>query len=222
MAPTRRFAGLLLSLAVLALAAPQAVRAEDKVGSADVSLGNPNAAVTLVEYASVTCPHCARFNAEVYPGLKARYIDTGKIRYVFREVPIHEQEDAAGFLIARCAGPERYLAVADALFRSQTLLFDKHDLHGWLMAGAAAGGLDDAQMRACISDVAAIQAFNARAEHTMTVDKVDSTPTVIVNGKPVEAKGAEFTLADIDAALRPLLGGRTPAPARRSSRTPVH
>lgn len=207
---TRRFAGLLFSFAALfALAAPGPGRAEDKVGAQEISLGNPNAPVTLVEFASVTCPHCARFNADVYPALKARYIDTGQVRYVFREVPIHEQEDAAGFLVARCAGPTRYLAVTDALFRAQTLLFDKHDLHAWLMAGAAAGGLDEAQMRACIADVAAIQAFNARAEHTMTVDKVDSTPTVIINGKRLQAKGAEFAISDIDAALRPLLGGRT-------------
>jgi len=222
MVPTRRFAGLLLSLAVFALAAPQAVRAEDKVGAQDISLGNPNAAVTLIEYASVTCPHCGRFNADVYPALKARYIDTGKIRYIFREVPIHEQEDAAGFLIARCAGPQRYLAVTDALFRAQTLLFDKHDLHGWLMAGAAVAGLDDAQMRACISDVSAIEAFNARAEHTTTVDKIDSTPTVIINGKVVETKSPEFTIADIDAALRPLLGGKTAATPRRAAHPPVH
>jgi protein-disulfide isomerase len=222
MAQRRRFAGFLLSLvALVLLAAPEAVRAEDKVGAQDVSLGAPKAPVTLIEYASVTCPHCGRFNADVYPALKARYIDTGKVRYIFREVPIHEQEDAAGFLIARCAGPQRYLVVTDALFHAQPLLFDKHDLHGWLMAGAAAAGLDEAQMRACISDVAAIEAFNARAEHTMTVDKVDSTPTVIVNGKPVEPKGPEFTIADIDAAVRPLLGGKSPGSARRPARAPI-
>ncbi len=220
---TRRFAGLpLLAAAILALCAPVAVRAEDKTGGQEISLGNPDAPVTLVEFASITCPHCARFNADVFPLLKTRYIDTGKVRYVFREVPIHEQEDAAGFLIARCAGPERYLAVTDALFRAQPLLFEKRDLHGWLTAGATAGGLDDAQMRACISDVAAIQAFNARAEHTMTVDKVDSTPTVVVNGRRVAAKGAEFTIADLDAALRPLLGGRTAGSLRRSNRPSVH
>ena len=222
MVSTRRFAALLLSAAaILAFAAPQAARAEDKVGAQDISLGNPNAAVTLVEYASVTCPHCARFNADVYPALKARYIDTGKIRYIFREVPIHPQQDAAGFMIARCAGPARYLAVTDALFRAQPLLFDKQDLHAWLMVGAVAGGLDETQMRACISDVSAIEAFNARAEHTMTVDKVDSTPTVIVNGRRLTEAGPEFTIADIDAALRPLLGGKTGS-TRRPAHPPVH
>ncbi len=221
MVPTRRFAGLLLSIGILALAAPQAVRAEDKVGAQDISLGNPKATVTLIEYASVSCPHCALFNADVFPALKARYIDTGKIRYIFREAPIHAQEDAAGFLVARCAGPQRYLAVTDALFRAQPLLFNAQNLHGWLMAGAAAGGLDEAQMRACISDVSAIEAFNARGEHTMTVDRIDSTPTLIVNGKRVKETGPEFTIGDIDAVLQPLLGGRTSATARRSAHPPV-
>jgi protein-disulfide isomerase len=219
---TRRLAGILLtSAALLALSFPPSVRAEDKVGSADISLGSPNAPVTLVEYASVSCPHCARFNADVFPALKARYIDTGKVRYIFREAPIHEQEDTAGFLIARCAGPRRYLAVVDALFRAQPLLFAQN-LHGWLMAGAAAGGLNEAQMRACISDAAAIEASNARAEHTMTVDKIESTPTVLVNGKPVKEAGPEFTIADIDAAVRPLLGGRTSTLVKPSARPPVH
>ena len=219
---TRRLAGILLtSAALLALSFPPSVRAEDKVGSADISLGSPNAPVTLVEYASVSCPHCARFNADVFPALKARYIDTGKVRYIFREAPIHEQEDTAGFLIARCAGPRRYLAVVAALFRAQPVLFDKQNLHDWLMAGAVAGGLDEPQMRACISDVSAIEAFNARGEHTMTIDRIDSTPTVIVNGKRVRETGPEFTIGDIDAAVRPLLGGRTSATAKRSTHPPV-
>jgi protein-disulfide isomerase len=219
---TRRLAGILLSaVAIIALGAPEAVRAADKVGAQDISLGNPKAAVTLIEYASVSCPHCALFNADVFPALKARYIDTGKIRYIFREAPIHEQEDAAGFLIARCAGPQRYLAVTDALFRAQPVLFDKQNLHDWLMAGAVAGGLDEPQMRACISDVSAIEAFNARGEHTMTIDRIDSTPTVIVNGKRVRETGPEFTIGDIDAAVRPLLGGRTSATAKRSTHPPV-
>ncbi len=195
--------------------------AEDRVGSRDVTLGNPQAPVTLVEYASVTCPHCARFNAEVFPTLRARYIATGQVQYVFREVPINAREDTAGFLIARCAGPDRYLAVTDALMRGQPILFQKHDFHGWLMAGAAAAGLSEDQMKACIVDVPAVEAFNARAEHTMSVDKIDSTPTLLVNGRPIKIAGPEVSFADVDAAIRPLLGA-TNTPARRLRRAPVH
>lgn len=213
---SRRLA--LAAVASLALAAPRAALAEDKVGSQEIALGAANAPVTLVEYASVTCPHCAHFNADVFPVLKARYIDTGKVRYVFREAPIHPTEDAAGFLVARCSGPDKYLAVTDALFRSQTLLFDKQDLHGWLMTGARVGGLSDDQVKACITDAKAIEAFNTRAEHTMSVDKIDSTPTVIVNGKRVEPPGEKaVTIADLDAAIRPLLSVKA-TPKRRVAR----
>ncbi len=214
---------LLLVLATaFAFTAPALAFATDRVGAHDVTLGNPNAPITLVEYASVTCPHCAKFNATIFPTLKARYIDTGKLLYVFREVPIHEQEDAAGFLIARCAGPDRYLAVTDALFRAQPILFDKHNLHDFLMAGARAGGLSEADMRTCISDAPALEAFNARAEHTMTVDKIDSTPTVIINGKMVTAAGPEMALSDVEAVIRPLLGATSPAGHRPARRKPVH
>jgi len=192
--------------------------AEDRVGARDVELGPPNAPITVIEYGSVTCPHCARFNADVLPALKSKYVATGKVKYIFREAAINEQEDTAGFLVARCSGPDKYLAVVDALMRAQPVLFAKHNFKDWLMAGASAGGLDEAQMRSCISDTAAIEAFNARAEHTVVVDKITSTPTVLVNGKPIEVKGAEVAISDIDAAIAPLLNGKTPAGRRPSRR----
>jgi protein-disulfide isomerase len=191
------------------------------VGSAEISLGSATAPVTLVEYASVSCPHCARFAADVFPDLKKRYIDTGKVRYVFQALPIHPREDTAGFLLAQCAGPDRYLKVVDALFRAQPALFNG-DLHGWLEAGATAGGLNEAQMRTCISDVSAIQASNARAEHIMVDEKIDSTPTVIINGTAVKAAGPEYTIGDLDAVLRPLLGGKSAPATVRPGRSAVH
>ena len=214
----RRFA--IGVVAAFAFAAPGLALAEDKVGSQEISLGAANAPVTIIEYASVTCPHCAHFNADVFPALKARYVDTGKVRYVFREAPIHPTEDAAGFLVARCSGPAKYLAVTDALFRNQSLLFDKQDVNGWLMAGARVGGLSEEQMKACVTDAKAIEAFNTRAEKAMTADKIDSTPTVIVNGKRIDPPGQRaITLADLDAAIRPLSSsnGRA-APARKAAR----
>lgn len=222
MALTRRLAGLLLSFAALALTASLPARAADLVGDREIALGAPDAPVTLIEYASVSCPHCAHFAADVFPALKARYIDTGKVRYVFREAPIHPEVDTAGFLLARCAGPARYLAVADALFRAQPILFDKDNLHGWLMAGAAAGGVREDQLNACLSDPAAIQSFNARAQHTLDVDKIDRTPTLLVNGTKVEAKGPAYTIADIDAVVQPLLAGTSQAVRRRPRHAPVH
>lgn len=208
----------LVALALATLATPWAALAEDKIGDQEVSLGSPGAVVTVMEYASVTCPHCAHFNADVFPALKSKYIDTGKIRYVFREAPIHPTEDAAGFLLARCAGSQGYLAVTDALFRAQKLLFDKNDLHGWLVAGARPAGLNEDQMKACVTDAKVIEAFTARTERNMKADKIDSTPTVFVNGRRIEPPGQRaITIADLDAAIRPLLGGKSAA-----ARKPVH
>jgi protein-disulfide isomerase len=222
--PRRALLGLFLTLsAVVVLAAPSLVHAEDKVGDRPIMLGNPRAPITIIEYGSITCPHCARFNAEVLPAIKAKYIDTGRANYVFRDFPIHPQEDAAGFLVARCAGPEHYMAVVDALFKAQPEFFEKQNLHAFLMAGASAGGLSEEQMRACINDPAGIQAFMARGQHAQEVDKVDGTPTVIINGKKVDQAGPEMAISDIDAVMKPLLGGKASgAPAKPTRRPAAH
>jgi protein-disulfide isomerase len=222
MSPRRAFLGLVLALSTLTLAAAP-VRAEDRVGDRPIMLGNPRAPITIVEYGSITCPHCAHFNAEVLPALKAKYLDTGLARYEFREFPIHPQEDAAGFMIARCAGPERYMAVVDALFHAQPAFFAKNNLHDFLMAGARAGGLSEEQMKACINDPAGIQAFMARGQRAHDVDKVDGTPTVIINGKTIDQAGPEMSIGDIDAAMKPLLGGRaSTVPAKPVRRARPH
>ena len=94
----------------------------------DMDLGNPQSKVTVVEYASVGCPVCAKFQQEVYPAFKAKYIDTGKIHYVFREMLVGGGAEVAvaeaGFLVARCAGKDKYFAVNDAIFKNQTQAFE--------------------------------------------------------------------------------------------------
>lgn len=215
--------------AVAALAAPASGLAKDLVGTKDLvgaketALGDPKARVTVIEYASVTCPHCARFNATVMPQLKARYIDTGKVRYVFREfLTPPEALAAAGFMIARCAGPARYFAVVDALFRAQEGLYRTKNINAWFEAGGHAGGLSDDEIRGCISDAAALEAINARVDRAAQVDKISGTPTVIVNGRTLESAGPEFTIADLDAAIRPLLAATTAKPKAAPRRRPQH
>ena len=212
----RLFVALLMSFGLAGSAL-----AVDRVGNQEIAIGNPNAAITVIEYASVTCPHCARFNANVYPTFKAKYVDTGQVRYIFREFPTEPVAiSAGGFLIARCAGLSKYLAVVDALFRAQEQLYKSKDVHAFFMAGAQAGGLDEAQMKACITDADALQAFDARVDEA-TKAHIDSTPTILVNGKPADAGTHEIGIADVDAAIAPLLGAR---PARRPihHRTPAH
>src|SRR4051812_10112335 len=119
---TRRLHALALAAALaLTASAALAAPAMPTEQPGDMSLGSPKAKVRVVEYASLSCPHCARFNDEVFPAFKAKYVDTGKVRYTLREMlPPPAEVAAAGFLLARCAGPGKYFKVVDEVFRSQS------------------------------------------------------------------------------------------------------
>ncbi|HEY5007167.1 MAG TPA: thioredoxin domain-containing protein, partial [Caulobacteraceae bacterium] len=156
-----------IALAVLSLAGCNKIAAmtgsQGAVTADDMSLGNAASKVTVIEYASATCPHCARFNNEVFPGFKAKYIDTGRIHYVFREFLTPPPEvAAAAFLTARCAGKDKYFSVLDAVFKAQTQMFTSGDIKGTLLGIAQSAGLTEAQFNACINDNAALTALNNR------------------------------------------------------------
>ena len=170
------------------------------VTSDDMSLGNPNAKVTVIEYASAGCPHCARFNNDVVPAFKAKYIDTGKVRYTLKEYLTEPQAlAAAGFLLARCAGPDRYFPVLDAVFRGQGEMVSTGVPRGVLASIAESpGSMTPAQLDACMRDTAAEKALAARVERHVRVDKIASTPTFIINGVRVEG---EMSLPELDAAI---------------------
>jgi protein-disulfide isomerase len=166
----------------------------------DMSLGNPHAKVTVIEYASASCPHCARFAIDVFPAFKAKYVDTGKVRYVLKEYLTEpEAIAAAGFLLARCAGKDRYFPVLDAVFRGQNEMVQSGDVRGVLARIAQfPGGLTPDQLDACMRDLTAEKALAARADRHMHVDKISATPTFIINGQRVED---EMTLPQLDAAI---------------------
>jgi protein-disulfide isomerase len=170
---------------------------------AEMFLGNPDAKVTLVEYGSFTCPHCAAFYAEVYPRLKAEYIDTGKVKFVFRDFYRNRQDLWAGML-ARCAGGMRYFGLVDLFFSQQeNWAFDKTEQQS-LEAMYALGrqsGLTDDQMQACLADQANAQALVAEFQRTSTEDKVEGTPTFTINGTKVPNSSWEEFKTALDAAL---------------------
>jgi protein-disulfide isomerase len=171
----------------------------------DMSLGDPKAKVAVIEYASASCPHCARWNAEVFPIFRAKYVDTGKVSYTLREYLTDPQAlAAAGFMLARCAGKDRYFPVIDAVFKGQDEMVQSHDVRGVLARIAKdPGGLSEAQLDACMRDTAAEKALTARVERHLHVDKVTSTPTFIINGKRTEG---EMTLPELDAAIAQAAG----------------
>ncbi len=200
-----------IALAVLSLAGCNKIAAmtgaQGAVTADDMSLGNAASKVTVIEYASATCPHCARFNNEVFPGFKAKYIDTGRIHYVFREFLTPPPEvAAAAFLTARCAGKDKYFSVLDAVFKGQAQMFQSGDVKGSLLSIAESAGLSEAQFNACINDNAALTALNNRVQSYIDKDGIDSTPTFVINGKKLLGEQSEATLdkaiADAQAAAK--------------------
>lgn len=174
----------------------------------DMTLGNPRAKVTVVEYASVACPVCGRWFKEVWPAFKAKYVDTGKIRYVAREMLVGDATEtaiaASGFLLARCAGKDRYFQVTDAIYASQPGLYD--DPRGTLLAIAKRFGFSEAQFDACVRDEVQLNALSARVANNAKEGQVNATPTFVVNGKALEA--GYQPLSALDAAIAQAQGGK--------------
>ena len=199
MSPLTRRAALAIAAAFAAgsvMAAPAAL-------PDDMSLGNPKARIHVIEYASLSCPHCAHFNETVFAGFKTRWVDTGKARYTLKEMlTAPEQVAAAGALLARCAGPAKYFKVVDEVFRSQPRWADGK-IKSVLMEIASANGVSADQFNACLQDQAALDALTLRAKRAFEVDGVDSTPTVFVNG--VKLNPLPQSPAEMDAAIAKVL-----------------
>jgi protein-disulfide isomerase len=193
----RRF--VIAALPALAISACHKAPAD--AGTGDMSLGNPNAKVTVIEYASVSCPVCGRWYADVWPAFKARYIDTGRIHYILREMLVGDSTEmsaaAAGFLLARCAGKDRYFTVVDAIFKNQPSLFG--DVDGTLGNIAKSMGMSEAAFNACITNDQALLALNTRAQQNAEANKISGTPTFVVNGKAFPA--GYQPLSALDAAI---------------------
>jgi protein-disulfide isomerase len=194
------FSRSLLAFALLGTLALAACAKGGKVTDADMSMGDPKAPVTMVEYASASCSHCAAFNNEVFPAFKAKYIDTGKVHYTLKEFLTPPVEmAAAGFLTARCAGKDKYFSVLDAVYHSQQEMFQSGDIRGPLLRIAQSAGMTEAQFNTCITDETALKALNARVEKAARDEKITGTPTFVVNGKQVAS--GEVTLQQLDTAI---------------------
>lgn len=169
-------------------------------GGEAMSMGAASAKVKMDEYASTTCSHCGRFNNDVFPAFKAKYIDTGKVRYTLHEfLTPPEQVAVAGFLVARCAGKDKYFSVIDALFRSQEEMYASGDARGTLLKVAQSAGMNEKQFEACVQDEAANKALAGRVDAAIKDQGISSTPTFFFNGKKV--KEGEMTPAELDAAV---------------------
>lgn len=180
---------LLVGASALALAGCGGGGGNASISADDMVLGDANAPVTLIEYASVTCPHCAAFHEEAWDQLKANYIDTNKVRFVFREYPTPpEQVAVAGFQIARCGGAsaEQYFARVGELFRQQRAMFatgTSQGIRSKLLEIGAAAGLSQEQVEQCIADQSSVTRIRDTVETANREFNVTGTPTFIINGE---------------------------------------
>ena len=208
-----------VSLAVLAALAPFGLvgdaRAEDAkaknataalaakpVALPDMALGPAKARVTIIEYASMSCPHCAAFEENVFPMLRSKYIDAGKVRFMFREFPL-DITAAAASLLARCVAngdAEKYFSAVQQLFKAQDRLMTQatETLHEI----GKQSGMDEQTVDACVKDQVVLDKLSADKKFAFETLKVDVTPTFFINGEMI--KGA-MSFEELDATLRPLL-----------------
>ncbi|ABA05860.1 Protein-disulfide isomerase [Nitrobacter winogradskyi Nb-255] len=169
----------------------------------DMALGPKDAAVTITEYASMTCPHCARFAEDVFPKIKTEYIDTNKIRYVFREFPL-DIKAAAGAMLARCIAKDdagKYFAVIDTLFKSQDTWTGSKTTESLKLIGKQTG-LTEGEVENCLKDQALLDKIAADQKYANEVLKVNSTPSFFINGDMVKG---EIAFEDFKNKIDPLL-----------------
>ena len=170
----------------------------------DNILGDAGAPVTIVEYASMSCPHCARFHKSVFPDLKTKYIDTGKARLIFREFPLNAPAQTVGML-ARCVGPVRYFAFVGTMFERQDEWLTNDDFLGKVQGLSKQMGFTDESFQKCITDPALLKGINDSSERG-TKFGVHSTPTFFVNGVLLKTEH-EVTIQDLEAAMAPYIKG---------------
>jgi protein-disulfide isomerase len=147
----------------------------------DRTLGKDDAPVTIVEYASMTCPHCAHFHETTYPELKKRYIDTGKVRFIFREFPL-DPLAAGASMLARCADKDQFYPMIETLFQQQRQWAVDKPIPK-LMALAKQAGISEQTFNACLSDQKMLDAMQAEQKRATDKFGVSSTPTLFINGK---------------------------------------
>lgn len=148
----------------------------------DIPRGNPDAPVTVIEYASLTCPHCAAFARETMPELQRRYIDTGKVKYVYRDFPL-DQTALRASQLARCSGPERFYQYLDVMFAQQRSWANAADPIAALKQLVRLGGLGGAEADACLADEDLANSILQSRLQAQQEHKVDSTPSFLVNGQ---------------------------------------
>ncbi len=174
-----------------------------EIAITDMVIGSDNAKIDIVEYASYTCPHCATFHTDVYPKLKQNYIETGHVRFTYREV-YFDKYGLWASMIARCAGPEKFFGLTDLIYKSQ---------EKWARAGedtaivselsklAKVAGLNDERINNCLEDTEKLRALVEWFKKNSSNDDVKSTPSFLINGEKFSNMNYEEFSAIIDRKI---------------------
>jgi protein-disulfide isomerase len=190
------------AMAESATAAATAALVAKPVALPDMALGSAKASVTITEFASMSCPHCAAFEQNVFPMVRSKYIDTGKVRFVFREFPL-DIKAAAASMLARCiAGDdaEKFFGAIDTLFKQQDQLMTQ--TQETLQLIGKQSGMSDQGAETCVKDQALLDKVSADQQFANEVLKVDATPTFFINGEML--KGA-MSFEELDDKIKSLL-----------------
>lgn len=172
----------------------------------EMTMGPEDAPVTVIEYASFTCPYCARFHAEQLKQLKAEFIDSGDVRFIYRDV-FFDRFGLWASMVARCDGAERFFGISDMLYEQQKEWIgsgqDPVEISDNLRRIGKVAGIDEAQLDACLSDADKAQALVAWYKENAEADEVTSTPTLIINGE----KHGNMTYDDLKEIIEGLISG---------------
>lgn len=169
----------------------------------DMAIGSPDAPVTIIEYASVTCGHCATFHATVFKDLEESYIDTGKVRLIFREFPTQPTDRAmAGFMLARCVPEERYFGFIDVLMKTQRDWVIAPNAFEELKKIANNAGMSDDMFIECLNRESEIERIRDNSEAAMETYGITGTPSFVINGKTY----SNMPFSEFQSILDPLLG----------------
>lgn len=167
----------------------------------DIILGDPDAPVTVIEYASMTCPHCAAFHTETLPELKEQYVDTGKVKFIMRAFPL-DNLAAAASLLARCVDEDNYYPFIDVLFEKQAQWAEADDPLQELRQISKVAGFTEARFNSCLRDQQALDYIQQVRDAGNQKYDIRSTPTLIINGQKLEGNQS---IAALQQVIDPLL-----------------
>jgi protein-disulfide isomerase len=170
----------------------------------DIAIGSADAKVTIIEYSSLTCPHCASFQTKVFPEFKTKYIDTGKVRFITREFPL-DNLAAAGAMLARCVDPAKSFDFVELMFSTQAVWAGGQNPKAKLFEIAKQAGFSEASFEKCLTDQALLDKVNAVRTRASDKFQIASTPTFFVNGKRLAGNNK---LEDFDKVIEPMLAAK--------------